>query len=655
MPRTLSELKQFVPKSSLKNIQTDPTQNSVLGNVKKLHDALGEYNDFASNKLKEDLERILDANEGKVDEEIGDQLISMLHAPLHTVYLLKTGNGADKIEDEQKRKEMRNLIEYVAAGLGVSEKDIALSPEQKLALDHMERTGRTAVRSEQAEEERQARIKAVEGKSALNVLDEHKAAVKAMPKRFTGPDAEKSEKAAMKQLKSLCVDIMSTRRAVEAKRNNKSGLAKAAVDADLLHSIKQDMAKNKALDQFLSSMSYSELRDLASSGHGGAMEDKFSSYLKSHPGPYPDDAPDHYMPTAKERTEALKDYMDSTSFAKSTPPAEQREVYIELMAARMAVNSKRGDKKSLDCRINPNMLDQERQKFKKDPLEKALIRITSMERQEHTYKAAMSGHGGALEDKMRTEIRRMSIEKESGYRIPEVDPRFAPTPKERINDLDVLMQNPKLTSLDKLNAALEAGMLMDMIQADKGNEPVANIASLNRQIDYKSSLYSKIMSKAEVDDFVKNTIEYGHDGACSRLEMAHMGEIKAIQLEENINSQLAEGPVNADLHKLAAQKMVLLQHKTQFQADKDNDKLADALDTAQLEKDVNALMKNLNFKDMCDKLGNEGLMKQAQGDGSKLVNSFALATENKLQPYNPEAPAPVKDGPEKGPQAPQIG
>ncbi len=45
----------------------------------------------------------------------------------------------------------------------------------------------------------------------------------------------------------------------------------------------------------------------------------------------------------------------------------------------------------------------------------------------------------------------------------------------------------------------------------------------------------------------------------------------------------------------------------------------------------------------------------AQGDGAKLVESYALAKQDKLEYYNPVAPAPAKNGPQneaenKGPQ-----
>lgn len=84
-------------------------------------------------------------------------------------------------------------------------------------------------------------------------------------------------------------------------------------------------------------------------------------------------------------------------------------------------------------------------------------------------------------------------------------------------------------------------------------------------------------------------------------------------------------------------------------------KLHDALSKANLDKDVEKLMKDHLFKEVCDKLGTNGLMAQAKGDGAMEVESYALAKQDKLEYYNPAAPAPAKNDPQnetenKGPQ-----
>ena len=242
----------------------------------------------------------------------------------------------------------------MAGGLGLAPDGVPLSEEQKKNIANMEASGVAAVAAQQKAD----RKKALEAKSGLEVLDEHKAAIGALPKKFKGPHAEIEEAAASQQLRGLCLDILATRRSIEAKRNNKSGLAKSQMNADLLDSIRADLVKSKAVDQFLKSMSYSDLRSLAASGHGGAMEDRFAEYLRRNPEAIPADAPMHYRPTAKERTEALKVMMDGADFTKQATPGEQRKVYIELLATRMAVNSKRHKKDSLNVQMNAQTLAQ---------------------------------------------------------------------------------------------------------------------------------------------------------------------------------------------------------------------------------------------------------------------------------------------------------
>ena len=86
-------------------------------------------------------------------------------------------------------------------------------------------------------------------------------------------------------------------------------------------------------------------------------------------------------------------------------------------------------------------------------------------------------------------------------------------------------------------------------------------------------------------------------------------------------------------------------------------KLASALDKDNLNKDVEKLMNDYNFKLMVKKLGTDGLKAYAKGDGTKLVESYALEKEDKLEPYKPEAPAPAKNNVKKDvqPGGPQVG
>ena len=645
-PRKLSELKEFVPKSSMQNIREDPAQNSVLGNVKKLSDLLGEYPNpnWAVNNLRERLGDILDASEGRKAEELGDDTIKFLHASLHTLYLMNSEGNRSAIQDEQKRKDMRNLLEYVAAGLGVDE-EFEVSEEQKRSIAEREKQGRKAVEVERAEEERQARWNAVAGKTGLNVLDEHKSAVDKLPRKFSGADARAKEAEARRQLEALCIDIMATRRTVDAERNQKGKLEKSSVDPDLLEINKGDLSRCGTLNEFFKSMSYSDLRSLAASGHGGAMEEKFADYIKNEVAEIPGDVPPMYMPTARQRTEALQQKLMSNTFHHQTPPGEQRKLYAELLATRAAVNSKRGQKSSLEKPLSAEILDQERRKFYEEPLKTALARATAMgEKQEDAYWAARDGHGGALEDLVRAEIRKMAMEKEQGCRLTEVDPRFAPTCAQRHSDLTRLIASGRLKDSDRLRATIEAGMLADRMSRGEGEERLDNIESLNRRVDEQAAIYAKVMDGRSLNAFTADVLERGLEAGSGKFEIAHAGELRAIRLNDKLNSELEAKPSRDDLMKLAAKKMLLFQHKVEFQKNKDTDALATALEDVNLNREVEKMVSRWEFRDFCDTLGPDKLAAQAKGSGEQLVLGYAQTLKEFRHGPKPEDKAPAKVG-----------
>ena len=663
MPRKLSEIKEFVSKKSLEKIDQNPAYNSVMGNVKKLHDALEGANDFASTELRDRLGAILDAHAGKVDEKTGNSHIEFLHSALELYYMTKTDpNVTERIPDENKRQEMKNLIEYVAGGLKLSDNlkyksKITVSEDQQINLNHMENVGRSEVAIEKAEAEAQARRDAVKGKSGLNLLDEHKAKVNALPKSFRGEDAAGKEAQARKQLKDICIDIMATRRAINAKRNDKSGLAKSVIDADYMHSVKQDLAQNKVIDKFLNNMSYSDLRKLAAEGHGGAMEEKFAEHLKTNAKEIPADAPQHYMPTAKERIEALQKKMDNQSFKNTTTPGDQRELYIELMATRAAVGSKRGVKSSLNPKVDAAALERERQILRQEPMRTALARVTQMgDKQKKACDAALSGHGGALDDLVRTELRRMAVEKESGYKMQQVDMRYAPTYDQRRQDLKALTESGQAPLKAQLRAALELGVLETVQGEHQGDAKITTVDTINRQTDDKMKIYSQVMDSKAMRAFINNAREHGTQTAVSKFEIENAGQIKAVSVMNEIDEKLAANPSKEELQELAARKMVLLEEKVAFQMNKRTEELRkeggalindDALipgddisadekflnkiSEAELSKKAAKLMKSGTFAEMCEKLGPDKLLKQAQGSGTELMNSYGKVLDGTLK------------------------
>jgi hypothetical protein len=394
------------------------------------------------------------------------------------------------------------------------------------------------------------------------------------------------------------------------------------------------------------------------------MEEKFAEYLRKAKT-IPADAPACYMPTALEHADALKAQMNDPVFQKTTPMGDQRIVYRELLATRAAVASKRGVKDSLKRPLDAKILASEREKLQKEPLATALVRMTKMgARQQMTSSVATAGHGGALEDLLRDELRLMACEKENGYRMQNVDERYAPTYKERKEDLKRILVSGKLKTDEGFRAAVELGKV-DAAQstASRGeNDRINNIDSVNSMTDEDVAFYSKLMGKADKTQFINDVYLKGYDEACKTFEAKYPGEVKAARLSDQLEEKLNGTPSVDDLKKLAAQKMVLAKHKGDLANGKiTSSQLENALETKKFEADVNKLMKEDHlFREVCDKLGEKGLAEQAKGDGLKLFDSYNLAREDKLEFYNPNKPV-VKEGPVQAPKkqeevkGPQMG
>ena len=657
MPRTLKDLKETNSKNSIQNRQDDPSKNTTMGNVKLLYDKLEGYLDinqsFSGQSLRSRLDNILKAHDGQVSEDIGALNIALINHDLNNLY---SEIDASSKMSQDERTELKNLLEYVYAGLEPSSDGHAntINPtdEQKNNIKLAEEKDTIEVLSEYTN-----------GKSGLNVLDRYKNAVKAMPKTFRGPDAKKAEANALYQLKEHCFDIMATRRSINAERNNKAGLKKAVPDGKKIYQTKQNLKKNKVLNDFLNSMSYKDFRTLAEDGHGGAMEDKFTDYLKKGVNEIPKDAPSEYMPSAKDRIEALQDKMKSSAFLKQTSVEDQRKLYVEMMATRAAVGSVRRDKSSLAGKVNPDSLDKVRESFKKEPLATALSRVTSNKDDlERARKAAIEGHGGALEDLVRMELRKMAVEKKNDYKMKPVSSRYAPTYDERQFDLTLIVDDDTVSASNQLRAAIELNEL-EKTQADQeGTAKIEDIGSLNNKVDAGMARFADVLSEADMRSFAKDSVERGYDMAVQPIEKKYAGRLQAAKMSADIDAKLSADPKPsmADLQKLIAQKMVLHKETAALNNKIDKDaadpKLFGEITNEKMTNKVSLLTSDKNFQDMFKVYSPEKLAKEAQGFGNGISRIFADVREGKFRDKlegnvvkNAQVKAQVKNE-EKGPQ-----
>lgn len=179
----------------------------------------------------------------------------------------------------------------------------------------------------------------------------------------------------------------------------------------------RELEQSKTFRDFVQRNEEQILRSLRGRTHGGAMEDLFKSYVLTRPN-IPDDIPDRFMPTALERIEALQKAIRSNSF-RNLELREKKGYYAELMATRLAVNSVRNSKSSLNFQLNGEALAKAREAILSDPDMARALGDRGM------FDAAKTGHGGQMEE-IAGKYNCKDVLKEN------MPPRYQPTVKEWI-------------------------------------------------------------------------------------------------------------------------------------------------------------------------------------------------------------------------------
>ena len=212
------------------------------------------------------------------------------------------------------------------------------------------------------------------------------------------------------------------------------------------HLDKKFFARTRELEQSETFRRFVELneaqinRSLQGRTHGGNMEKLFKSYVRTRPH-LPDDIPSRFMPTALERIEDLQNLIKSNRF-RNFAPAVKENIYAELMATRLAVNSVRNHKSSLNFSLNGEALAKAREQIMSDPDMRLALRDAEIN------EAARTGHGGGMEDI----AARYNCKDTLKENMP---PRYQPTVKQWIqHQLNTLTSNDiGVTDLQREQAA----------------------------------------------------------------------------------------------------------------------------------------------------------------------------------------------------------
>lgn len=299
---------------------------------------------------------------------------------------------------------------------------------------------------------------------------------------------------------TLYAELLGARRAAGAVRGKADSLKNSLPAAET----------KKAADELIQSSAFRDFieknpdaaRKAALSGHGGALEDAFKDYVKNL-DKIPDDVPKEYMPTALERTEILQKKIKSAFGSKNM--YEQNGIYKELVATRAAVDSVRGDKKSLNQAVDAKKLGEIRGQLYSQGTADTFFDEAN---RRVLYDAATSGHGGALDDKLKQDALRQAV---AGGVLPPTPERFRPTAaqlreglKENLASELKVENNPifdveKETAMKKVASAMYLTKLEKQAR-DRGEaSPTLNPEDMKRNVDtlMKSKAFQKMFDGAE--------------------------------------------------------------------------------------------------------------------------------------------------------------
>lgn len=644
MPRTIKEIKAFVSQNDRKlEPGRDPAGNNVVQNLQLLKNELSLllliYNENI--QIQQAADSIIKAVCEAEDEDAAEIELENLGGFFNSLANSLNRQVSKKNITAETRDRVLSLMGYISAGLNL-ETEIPVTEAQRNAAGKKEEEGRLAVQRE-VERLLNDETKAVPGerrnnpqaKNALELLNELKAQADALPKTVNDPklsgrmmamsEAERLEEM-KKNAVNLCIRIVSTRRAVRSERNNKALLGRAFVDEETRNKWENAMKNNKFKD-FLEQLPYSKLISLAAAGHGGKLEDQFKAYVKSL-DQIPASIPKYYMPSAKERIEILQDKMGKAEFSRPNNGALRMAFYRELLATRAAVHAVKSAKASLEPKINAADLERERQKLMGDPLKTALERAAVRQNGEEALPKACYGHGGRLEKMVQAEIRAMGIEAQSGFALPITDSRYAPTYRERAQDiLAVLTRQENLTMNQRLSLTME---YLTLSGAGDQEKRIEDCAAVREEVQKRSA---QLMNTAEPQRIreICASLTQGLPAltqAVENLKNQHPGQFRAVEQLYELKHNLKDAEGAEELKRVAAGYTVVRSALDRFAEDRDQQALQNALSGKGMTKAVKETLSKEEFRQRFGQMEAENLRNSC----TELKNNCELRMEQVKQP-----------------------
>ena len=236
------------------------------------------------------------------------------------------------------------------------------------------------------------------------------------------------------------------------------------------------LADNPAMQDWLRDMPYDKLRSMILADHGGRMEKDFKKHLWGKLR-IPENTPERFMPTAKQRCEMLKAAIEDRDFA-SRPEDERTAILTELLATRGAANVSRHTGENLGAKVNAAALEEKRRELEHPFMQRAIQKAAA----EHPELLTRRGHGGAFElaviDVYRSHCCKWTRERDGRYGLPEiVDPRYAPSYQTAIVNAQT---NRKIDREDTMQRIAFCVVLRHEMARDKDGSTIRDPDMVNR-------------------------------------------------------------------------------------------------------------------------------------------------------------------------------
>ena len=218
-------------------------------------------------------------------------------------------------------------------------------------------------------------------------------------------------------------------------------------DADKVDEFAGKLNEVGFLNDWLAEKQPQQLKDIVRNGTDALERELKEEIIRK--GELPEE---HFWPisvNARDFTESVQSKLKGRSF-RDMEKMEKVDEYCKILAARASVSAARNTFRG--SALNKEMVPSSFTKIyeaiydEDDPVNDALFKLIDREGDEKVRDWAVKGHGGALEDQVKLELRNMA--KKDDYELPEVPVHFRPTVKERLQDIrDILKDDAKWSEM----------------------------------------------------------------------------------------------------------------------------------------------------------------------------------------------------------------